>query len=97
MVGYIPIHLVIKTSKNCFPRYPKKYYPMIFPHITWLIQPLPQWDDQDLLGFLSLSWAISLARPVPILANNRPLGIAGPVRAGDWTGSEAGNISTFGT
>jgi len=27
---------------------------------------------QDLLGFLSLSWAMSLARPAPILANNRP-------------------------
>lgn len=27
---------------------------------------------QDLLGFLSLSWAMSLARPAPSLASNRP-------------------------
>ncbi|CAJ1383081.1 unnamed protein product [Effrenium voratum] len=27
---------------------------------------------QDLLGFLSLSWAISLARPAPSLSSNRP-------------------------
>jgi len=51
--------------------------------------------SQDLLGFLSLSWAISLARPAPILANNRPLGIAGPVRAGDLAGSEAGKLQLW--
>lgn len=47
---------------------------------AWWQQMKAMTESQDLLGFLSLSWAMSLARPAPILANNRPLALVVDLR-----------------
>lgn len=47
---------------------------------AWWQQMKTMTESQDLLGFLSLSWAMSLARPAPILANNRPLALVVDLR-----------------